>query len=116
MPILWLLMRILFDNGTPRQLRSRLFNHEVEEARERGWDVLSNGDLLDRAEEAGFEVLVTTDQNLRYQQNLSNRRIAVVVLMNADWNRISRQTERIRAALEAIDPSEVREVPIPMRD
>ena len=55
-------MHILFDNGTPRQLRLRLFGHVVEEARERGWDAFSNGDLLDRAEEAGFEVLITTDQ------------------------------------------------------
>ena len=67
------LMRILFDNGAPRQLRSRLFGHVVEEAREHGWDGLSNGDLLDRAEEAGFEVLITTDQAIRYQQNMSNR-------------------------------------------
>ena len=109
-------MRILFDNGTPRQLRSHLSDHEVEEAREFGWDALSNGDLLDRAEEAGFEVLITTDQNLRYQQNLSNRRIAVAVLMNADWNRISRRTAVVREALVDIQAGEVREVPIPMRD
>ncbi len=109
-------MRILFDNGTPRQLRPRLFNHEVEEARGRGWDTLSNGELLDRAEGAGFDVLLTTDQSLRYQQDMSDRRIAVVVLMNANWNRISRQTERIRAAIDGIHPGEVREVPIPMRN
>ena len=56
-------MRILFDNGTPRQLRRQLFGHDVEEAREHGWDALSNGDLLDRAEEAGYEVVITTDQD-----------------------------------------------------
>ena len=116
MPILWLPMRILFDNGTPRQLRPRLFNHEAEEARARGWDTLSNGELLDRAEEAGFDVLLTTDQSLRYQQDMSNRRIAVVVLMNANWNRISRQTELIRSSLDGLQPGEVREVPIPTRD
>ena len=75
-------MRILFDNGTPRLLRRQLFGHDIERAKERGWDTLSNGVLLDRAEEAGFEVLITTDQGIRYQQNLSNRRVAVVVLMN----------------------------------
>ena len=107
-------MRILFDNGTPRQLRHRLFGHVVEEARERGWDTLSNGDLLDRAEEAGFEVLITTDQDIQHQQNMSYRRVAVVVLMNTAWPRISRRTEDIRAALEGIQPSEVREVPIPL--
>ena len=58
-------MLILFDSGTPRQLRRQLFGHVVEEAREHGWDALSNGVLLDRAEEAGFEVLITTDQGIR---------------------------------------------------
>ena len=108
-------MRILFDNGTPRQLGRQLFGHEVEEARGHGWDALSNGDLLERAEEAGFEVLITTDQDMRLQQNMSNRRVAVVVLMNTAWPRISRRAEAIRNALEGIQPGEVREVPIPMR-
>ena len=98
------LMRILFDNGTPRQLRRQLFSHDAETAIERGWDTLSNGVLLDRAEEAGFEVLITTDQGIRYQQNMSNRRVALVVLMNTAWPRISRRTEAIRHALEGIRP------------
>ena len=105
-------MRILFDNGTPRQLRRRLFGHEIETAMERGWDTLTNGVLLDRAKEAGYEVLITTDQGLRYQQNMSNRRLAVVVLMNTAWPRISRRTEAIRNALEEIRPGELREVQI----
>ena len=108
-------MRILFDNGTPEPLRHRLFGHKVGLARERGWDALANGDLLDRAEEAGFEVLLTTDQGIRYQQNMSNRQVAVVVLMNTAWPRIATRTEAIRNALEGIRPGEVREVPIPMR-
>ena len=105
-------MRILFDKGTPRPLRRRLFGHDVETAVERGWDTLANGALLDRAEEAGYEVLITTDQSIRYQQNMSNRRVAVVVLMNTAWPRISQRTEAIRIALEGIRPGEVREVPI----
>ena len=105
-------MRILFDSGNPRQLRRQLIGHEVETATERGWDTLANGVLLDRAEEAGFEVLVTTDQGIRYQQNMSDRRVAVVVLMNTAWPRISRRTEAIRSALEEIRPGELREVPI----
>lgn len=108
-------MRILFDKGTPRPLRRHLIGHEVETAQERGWDTLSNGDLLDRAEETGFEALITTDQGIRYQQNMSNRRVAVVVLMNTAWPRISKRTEAVRQALEGIQPGEVREVPIPMR-
>ena len=105
-------MRILFDNGTPRQLRRQIFGHESETAMERGWDTLANGVLLDRAEEAGFEVLITTDQGIRYQQNMSSRRMAVVVLINTAWPRISRRTEAIRTVLEEIRPGEVREVPI----
>ena len=106
-------MRILFDNGTPRQLRRRLFGHDVETARQRGWDALANGVLLDQAESAGFETLITTDQSIRYQQNMSNRQIAVVVLMQTAWPLIQRRIEAIRVALEDIQPGEVREVPIP---
>jgi sorbitol-specific phosphotransferase system component IIA len=59
-------MLVLFDNGTPRGLA----HHSVEESRARGWEELSNGELIDIAEQAGFEVIVTTDKNIRYQQNL----------------------------------------------
>jgi len=74
-------MLVLFDNGTPRTLaRFLIEEHTVTEARARGWAELVNGELLDKAEEAGFQVLVTTDKNLRYQQNLSDRGIAIVAL------------------------------------
>ncbi len=108
-------MRILLDNGTPRQLGRQLFGHVVAEAREHGWDALSNGDLLDRAEAADFAVLITTDQGIRYQQDMSTRRIAVVVLMNTAWPLISRNVETIRNTLEGLQPGEVREVSIPTR-
>lgn len=61
-------MRVLFDNGTPRGLAAALVEHVVEEARSLGWDTLKNGELLSAAEAAGFEVLVTTDRNIRHQQ------------------------------------------------
>jgi len=76
-------MRVLFDNGTPRGVAAGLHEHTVEEARERGWDTLRNGELLDAAEAAGFDVFVTTDRNIPYQQNLTGREIAVVVLIAA---------------------------------
>ena len=63
-------MRVLFDNGTPRGVAAALADHIVEESRSRGWDTLTNGELLDAAEGAGFEVFVTTDRHIRYQQNL----------------------------------------------
>ena len=73
-------MRVLFDQGTPAPLRQLLPGHEVATAYERGWSTLKNGELLAAAETQGFQVLVTTDTNLKYQQNLASRTIAIVVL------------------------------------
>src|SRR5438309_10028380 len=78
-------MRILFDQGTPVQIRRSLEAHTVKTSREQGWGTLANRELLRVAEEAGFDVLLTTDKNMRYQQNLEGRRIAVVVLRNGRW-------------------------------
>ena len=83
-------MRVLFDQGTPVPLRGSLTHHEVSTAREHGWSTLKNGALLDVAEEQAFEVLVTTGSNLKYQQNLQARRIAIVVLSSTSWPRIQR--------------------------
>jgi hypothetical protein len=63
-------MRILFDNGTPRGLARFLVGHSVEEARAHDWEELVNGELIEAAEQAGFDLIVTTDKNIRYQQNL----------------------------------------------
>lgn len=93
-------MQVLFDQGTPVPLRSHLMLHTVSTAFERGWSSLANGDLLRAAEEAGFELLVTTDQNLRYQQDLSGRRIAILVLLSTSWPRIRL---RLDAVVEAAD-------------
>lgn len=73
-------MRILFDKNVPYQLRRYLTDHEVRTAAEQGWARLVNGDLLKAAEEHGFTVMVTADQSLEYQQNLSGRRLALIVL------------------------------------
>jgi hypothetical protein len=78
-------MRILFDHGTPAPLSPFLESHTVTKAKDAGWDKLNNGELLKAAEEAGFEVLVTTDKNMVAQQNLKRRTIAVVVLRNSQW-------------------------------
>ena len=67
-------MLVLFDNGTPRTLARFLIDrHTVTEARAREWDELENGALLAAAEAAAFDVLVTTDKNIRHQQNLTGR-------------------------------------------
>ena len=65
-------------------LRRSLLGHEVTTAHEQGWSRLQNGELISAAEEAGFEVFVTTDKNLKYQQNLSVRRLAVVILLTTE--------------------------------
>ncbi len=78
-------MLILFDHVTPKGIARSLPGHTVTKAKDRGWDTLSNGDLLAAAERAGFDVLVTADKNMRYQQNLKGRRIALVVLSTPQW-------------------------------
>ena len=67
-------MKILFDHGTPAPLRRHLPKHSVDRSAERGWELLENGELIIRAEEEGYEVIVTTDQSMRYQQNLAGRK------------------------------------------
>jgi len=90
--------------ASPRGLAAVLRQHAVEEARAHGWDALKNGDLLSAAEAAGFEVFVTTDRNLKYQQNLAERHIAIVVLSRASWPLIKRQLPRVTAAVDGIGP------------
>jgi hypothetical protein len=107
-------MLVLFDNGTPRTLARYLIEHHaVTEARARGWEELENGDLLNEAEAAGFEVLVTTDKNLSYQQNLSGRKIAVGVLGQGRWTLIKPHVAQVVATVNAATPGSFAEVEIP---
>jgi len=92
-----------------------LKGHEVVEAVERGWEKLANGDLLDAAEAAGFELFVTADKNIRYQQNLTSRKISIVVLGNAQWPVLRRYVERVVTAVSAATPGTYTEVDIPFR-
>ena len=97
-------MLILFDNGTPAPLRHSLVGHVVIEAVEKGWDRLVNGDLIAAAEQAGFDILLTTDKNMRYQQNLEGRKIAFVVLGNQQWQVLRRYVIRVVTAVEQAVP------------
>jgi hypothetical protein len=109
-------MQVLFDNGTPRTLARFLIDtHTVTEARARDWQELGNGDLLDRAEASGFEVLVTTDKNLSYQQNLASRKIAIVVLGQGRWTLIRPHVARVVGAVNAATPGSFVEIEIPAR-
>ena len=106
-------MRILFDNGTPRPIERCLTGHEISRARRIGWHELENGELIEKAEQAGYDVLLSTDQNIRYQQNLTRRKLAIVVLTEQQWPNVQRHLEKIAAAVNAATPGSYIEVDIP---
>lgn len=108
-------MRILFDHGTPSGIAGSLSGHQVTEARERGWDRVSNGELLRLAEGAGFDLLLTTDKRIRYQQNLTGRKIAIVVLGNSTWRDVRLYLDRIALVVNAATPASYSEVDIPFK-
>ena len=105
-------MKVLFDQGTPAPLRQHLAGHSVDTAAEKGWSDLDNGDLIEQAEREGYEVLITTDQNMRHQQNLTGRWLAIAVLLSTAWPNIQIRMDAIRTALDEIRPGEFKEIPI----
>ncbi len=105
-------MRVLFDQGTPLPLRRCLTGHTVDIPSRKGWSGLRNGDLLDAAEQEGYQVLITTDQSLRYQQNLARRTISTIILMKASWPRIRNHSQEIADALNSIGSGQVVEIEI----
>ncbi len=106
-------MLVLFDQATPVPIRQHLVGHDVRTAAQQGWETLKNGELLTAAEEAGFEVLMTTDKNIRYQQNLENRKIAVVVLGLQQWPSLRPHVQRVVDAVNAAVPGSYVEVDFP---
>ena len=108
-------MRILFDHGTPSGIACSLVGHEVTEARERGWDRISNGELLKLAEENGFTVLPTTDKPIRSQQNLQGKKLAIIVLGNSAWQMLRKHLDRVATAVNAATPGSYFVVDIPLR-
>jgi hypothetical protein len=103
-------MRLLFDQGTPVPLRSVLSSHTVMTVYEKGWSHASNGDLIRLADQEMFEVFLTTDQNLKHQQNLTGARIAIMVLPTTSWPVIQKHTAKIAAILDSISPGDFVEV------
>ena len=114
-------MRVLFDQATPVPIRAYLEGHDVRTTAQQGWDTLKNGELLAAAEADGFDVLLTTDKNMPYQQNLAGRRIAVVVLGVQQWPSLRAHVQRVVEAIKAAVPEAIprssfqrsRSVPIP---
>ena len=105
-------MKILFDQGTPRPLRHHLVEHLVDTASERSWSDLDNGDLLQAAEDEGYDLLITTDQKIRHQQDLANRNIAILVLLSTAWPLIQQKVDDISAAVNDMGPGELKEIAI----
>jgi hypothetical protein len=103
-------MKVLFDVNTPHPLKRHLTEHEVTFAQDMGWSELRNGDLI-RAAEGRFDVLLTADQNLRYQQNLRGRTLAIVVLPTNRLREVLRYVEDIRSALATLTRGEFVEIP-----
>ena len=105
-------MRILFDQGTPVPLRDHLVDHAVETVFELGWSTLENGALLAAAEDS-FDLLITTDQKLRYQQNLAGKKLRILVLMTTSWPRIQKSIPQILEAIDRLGPGEFLEITMP---
>jgi len=97
-------MRVLFDQATPVPIRAYLEGYDVRTAAQQGWDTLQNGELLAAAEADGFDVLLTTDKNMPYQQNLAGRKIAVVVLGLQQWPSLRPNVGRVVEAIKAARP------------
>jgi predicted nuclease of predicted toxin-antitoxin system len=104
-------MKILFDQGTPAPLRRALREHAVMTAHEKGWGELDNGKLL-AAAEVEFDVLVTTDRSLRFQQRLAGRPLAILVLPTMSWPELQRREAQIAATIDGLRPGDVVEMPI----
>ena len=96
-------MKVLLDHCVPRPLRRHLPGHSVKTAYQMGWALVKNGDLI-RAAEAEFDVMISSDQSLRYQQNLKTRRLALIILPTNHLPTVLELAPKIRAALDRIRP------------
>ena len=103
-------MKVLLDENIDHRLRKHLGSHDVVTASFRGWDGLKNGKLLEAAEGEGFEVLVTGDQTLSYEQNLTHRQLAIVALSSVEWRIIREYLPAIISAVSAATPGSFRAV------
>ena len=106
-------MLILFDQATPVPMIPYLKGHDIRTAAQQRWDRLKNGELLRAAEDAGFDLLLTTDKNMSYQQNLAGRKIAVMILSRQQWPQLRPHVDRVVNALSTIQPGSYTVVEIP---
>ena len=97
-------------------IRPYLKGHTVSTAFQQGWDKLKNGELLAAAEQAGFDLRLTTDKNMRYQQNFAGRKIAVIVLGQQQWPHVRLHIQRVVDAVNSATPGSFAEIDIPYSD
>ena len=106
-------MKVLLDECVPRPLRQMLSGHEVSTVQQTGWCGLANGDLLKKADGV-FDVFITADKNLRYQQNLDGRKTAIIELPTPDWAVLQQMQSLLQSALSSIDSNHnYIEIPLP---
>ncbi len=105
--------RILLDQNAPLGLRRHLTRYEIVPARSMGWAELENGTLISAAQQAGFAIMITCDRNIRYQQNLSGRRIALIELTTGAWPVLRNHLDLVVEAIEAATPGSYTTVSIP---
>ena len=98
------MLRVLFDKNVPYPLKRRLIDCQVQTADDEGWGQISNGELIECAERAGYHILLTCDQNVRHQQNMTHRKISMVVLGSNIWPSVSLKITEIAAALKRVSP------------
>jgi hypothetical protein len=108
-------MRIILDESVPQKLRLLIEGgHSVVTVWYQGWSGLKNGALLDAAERAGFDLFITADKELSYQQNLKGRKMALVVLSTNNWSFIKAHVGLVMAAVDAVQPGSYTEVEVPL--
>ena len=105
-------MRILLDECVPWPMHKLLGPHSCSSVQAEGWGGIKNGELLERAED-DFDLFITSDQNIRYQQNLSGRRIAILELSTNDINRIQSARNLIEETLTTLQSNEFKQLNIP---
>ena len=94
------MLRVLFDKNVPYILRGHLVGYHVQTADDEGWGQVSNGDLIARAEKAGYEIMLRCDQNIQYQQNMTHRKISMIVLGSNIWPSIRPRIAEIVGSLK----------------
>ena len=101
-------MKILLDECVPVQVRNALVGHDVFTAQKMGWSGFSNGALLQRSEQESFELFIVADKNLRYQQNLTGRKLAILELWTNHRPTLEKHLDRVRTAVATMSPGEYR--------